>query len=103
MNKKQENIYATGTQVISREHCIASRTTEESIDYIQDNTIAFGYRDITIHWNGIEKPISKSFFEDKFLVYAPTLEEARAEFWARWSHFVKRAFNRDFLRIIDNN
>ena len=89
-----------GTQFIDRPDQSISRSTEESIDYTPENLIAFGFKNLTITQNGTTKPLSRD--DDKFIAYGPTLEEARATFWAPWSIFIKKAFKTNYLVIHPN-
>lgn len=62
-----------------------------------DNTVAYGYKSLTITKDGITTPLSKD--DDKFISHGATFEEARQTFWIRWSIFSKRAFGRTYIPI----
>ncbi len=93
-------IIITGTQVIER--IDANRTTadRESSEYSTENLVCFGYKSLEITIQGITTPLSKD--DDKFICYAETLDEARSTFWARWSQYVSKRFNRSFVHILKN-
>ena len=88
-------IIITGAQHIERLSDTQSRDDHDS--GLTDNSIAFGFKSLTITKKGITRPLSKD--DDKFIAYGATLEEARQTFWARWSIFCKRAFNRNYVPI----
>ena len=100
MKNKQQAIIVTGQQYIERPDTTTPRSCEESTDYVPENLVAFGFKNLQITVNGITKPISKD--DDKFIVYSENLETARAEFWSRWQQFVRKAFNRTFVPIMKN-
>jgi len=94
MKTNQRNtIIITGTPYVERIADTQSRDDHDS--GLTSTEYAFGYKDLTI--NG--KPLTKD--EDKFIVYANDLSVARAEFWGRWQIFIKRAFNRNFVPILN--
>jgi uncharacterized protein YifE (UPF0438 family) len=96
--KNNKPIIITGEQYIERLADSQSRDDHDSNNESQE--YAFGYKNLEITVNGNTSRISKD--DDKFIAYGTSIQEAREEFWARWSKFVKRAYNRNFIKILNN-
>ena len=93
--RKKNPIIIQGKEHIERLSDAQSRDDRDSNNL--DNTIAYGYKSLTITQNKITRSLSKD--DDKFISYGATLEEARQTFWIRWSKFCKTAFNQSFTPI----
>jgi hypothetical protein len=96
-----KNSIITGIKFTDRPDTTTPRSEHESIDYIPENLVAFGYTNLQIlnTLTNSATPLDRD--PDKFIVYAPTFEEARTEFWARWSQYISRRFQCSFITIFD--
>jgi hypothetical protein len=94
-SSKKNTIIIQGQEYI--EHLSDSQSRDDRDSNNTDNTVAYGYKSLTITKQGITRPLSKN--DDKFITFGASLEEARQEFWIRWSTFCKKAFGQQFTPI----
>jgi hypothetical protein len=101
MKTSSQQLIITGTQVVIKPDETVPRSTNESVDYIPENLIGFGFTDLVAYDPATKTTTALSQDPDKFIAYAENLATARSEFWGRWKQYVLTRFNRSFVTIIE--